>query len=100
MAYRITIKITKTDSNPWWFLSPDVDSDTAQKLAISKEAGLDVVNDFTLTDTEAVFTREFEDKISANRFLVKLMSMEQFSNTQGVTTHPGGWTEQIITEEI
>jgi len=100
MAYRITIKVTKTDTNPWWFLGSELDDATAQKLALVKSNGIDILNDFTFTDTEGVFTREFEDKISANRFLVKLMSQEQFSNAQGVTTHPGGWTEEIITEEI
>lgn len=100
MAYRITIKITKTDSNPWWFLGSELDEATAQKIAQRKSNGLDVVNDFTYTDTDAVFTRDFDDKQSANRFLVKLMSQEQFSNAQGIATHPGGWTEQITTEEI
>jgi len=100
MAYRITIKLTKTDTNPWWFLGSELDEATAQKIALCKSNGLDVVNDVTYTDTDAVFTRDFDDKQSANRFLVKLMSQEQFSNAQGIATHPGGWTEQITTEEI
>lgn len=100
MAYRITIKLTKTDNNPWWFLGSELDEATARKIALCKSNGLDIVNDFTYTDTEGVFTREFEDKISANRFLVKMMSQEQFSNAQGYATHSAGWTEEIITEEI
>ena len=100
MAYRVTIKITKTDTNPWWFLSDSLDEDTAQKLAISKENGIDILKDYTFTETEGVFTRDFEDKLSANRFLVKIMSARQTSNTTGLSAHPGGWTEEITTEEI
>lgn len=100
MAYRITIKVTKTDTNPWWFLGSELDDATVQKMAKAKSNGIDILNDFTFTDTEGVFTREFEDKISANRFLVKLMSTEQFSTDGALAVHPGGWTEEIITEEI
>ena len=99
MAYRVTIKLIKTDTSPWWFLGSELDDATAQKLALSKSNGIDL-NDCTFTNTEVVYVKEFEDKTSANRFLVKLMSQEQFSNSQGVAIHPGGWTEEIITEEI
>lgn len=101
MAYRVTIKITKTDTNPWYFLQSDVSDATVQKLALCKEVGMDVVNDFSYTPTEGVFTRDFDDKISANRFLIKLMSMPELDIGEEIkSAHPGGWTEEITTQEI
>ena len=101
MAYRVTIKITKTDTNQWCFLRSDITDATVQKLALCKEIGLDIVNDFVFTPTEAVFTRDFEDKISANKFLVKLMSMPELDSEEEIkAAHPGGWTEEVTTQEI
>lgn len=100
MAYRLTIKLTKTDTNPWWFLEPNLDSDTAQKMDIVKNNGLDILNNSVITPTEAIFTKDFEDKNSVNRYLVRMMSTDQFSNEAGIAAHPGGWKEEITTEEI
>lgn len=98
MAYRVTIKLTKTDTNPWWFLRTD--ADIVQKITVYKELGIDPVNDIAFTDTEGVFTRDFDDKISANRFLIKLLSGMPTMMEEIKAAHPGGWTEEITTEEI
>jgi hypothetical protein len=97
MAYRVTIKLTKSDTNPWWFLSTD--AAIVQKVALAKELGLDLVNDFVLTSTTGTFTRDFDDKISANRFLVKLLTMPTMVDEAKIF-HPDGWTEEITTDEI
>lgn len=101
MAYRVTIKITKTDTNQWYFLRSDISDSTVQKLDLCKEAGIDMVNDFSYTPTEAVFTRDFDDKILANRFLVKLMSMPELKTEEEIkAAHPDGWAEEVTTQEI
>jgi hypothetical protein len=97
MAYRVTIKLTKTDTNNWWFLSTD--AGVVQKVALINEVGLDMINESTLTPTVAIFTRDFDDKISANRFLIKLLTLPSMVE-EGEAAHPAGWTEEITTEEI
>jgi hypothetical protein len=98
MAYRITIKLTKTDTNPWWFLST-TDANIVQKVFLAKELGLDLVNDFVLTSTSATFMRDFDNKISANQFIIKLLTMPTMMEESKIF-HPDGWQEEITTEEI
>jgi hypothetical protein len=100
MAYRVTIKLTKTDTKPWYFTT-DVGLSTAQRMASSKEIGMDF-DDFTYSLTEAIFTKDFDDKTSANRFLVQFMSLPEVQeNRQEVEAyHPSGWTEEVTTTEI
>lgn len=102
MAYRVTIKVTKSDTNPWYWLSPTIGTDTAQRLAQSKELGLDFVNDFEYGPSVAVFTKEFADKFAANRFLVQLMSLPPFPgcHEEQKAAHPGEWKEEVTIQEV
>lgn len=102
MAYRVTIKVTKSDTKPWYWLSPDIGPDTVQRLAQSKDLGLDFVNDFTYEDSHAVFTKDFDDKISANKFLLNLMLLPPFPgcHEEQKAVHPGEWKEEISIQEI
>ena len=101
MAYRVTIKLTKTDTNQWCFLRDDISDAMIQKLTFCKDIGMDLLNDFVCTPSEAVFTRDFDDKMSANRFLIKLMSIPDFDTEEEIkAAHPAGCTEETTTEEI
>jgi hypothetical protein len=97
MAYRVTIKITKTDTNQWCFLEPT--PDMARDIAEVTARGLDL-SQFVCTPQEAVFTKDFDDKTSCNRFIVMLMAQNSESISRQVKQVHQGWKEEITTEEI
>ena len=108
MAFLVIIKISKTDDNPWFFLTP------ANYAIEEAMARLAVVMQVTTWKDDLIFDSDkqchheltFDTKLDANRYLVTLVRWVAV-NTQyidvltneHITKHTG-WQEEITTEEI
>jgi hypothetical protein len=108
MAYRVTIKFSKTDSNPWFFLTP---ANYAVEEAMDKLVAVMQVTtwkDDLIFDSNKQCRHEltFDTKLDANRFLVNLLGYTannpQYMDvlTQEHTAKHTDWTEEIFTQEI
>lgn len=97
MAHRVTIKITKTDTDQWCFLEPTPEA--AIEVARVAEIGFDL-SAFVCTPTEATFTKDFDTKFDCNRFLVTLMTANTPALIELSDARHQGWKEEIRVQEI
>jgi hypothetical protein len=108
MAYRVIIKLSKTDNNPWFFLNP------ANYAIEEAMTNLAVVMQVTTWKDDLVFDDDkqchheldFSTKLDANRYLINLLGYTannpQYMDvlTQAHADEHTGWKEEIVIQEI